>query len=454
MSKKGLLQERGAKLFADGKPITINHLISDDGGQGDVYHVTYCEKDYALKWYCKHPDDVVGGQQYKVINDIYGKERNPDDKTFYWPLYIVYEGKNAVNGNEFGYLMELLPNGYYEMNDFIRMDGDKKAVRFNSYNSMFVAGMKIAAAMQKLHLRGYSYKDLNVKNFMIRPEDGDVIVVDNDNVTIDGKECTVKGTPGYMAPEIPRSKYKKNPTRMTDYYSLAVVLYRLFFIDHPMEGSAWGKYPLITEEVETKMYAITPVFHYHPTDESNRPNEVYAPNAYKALRWKQMPQEIRNRFVTVFTEGIDNPSKRPPENVWINTIASARDKLILIQGGKEQIVHFNVPQSIPGGCLGMKTPNGQIALYPRKAIYEVSVTGSVKKFMEMAAGVKYDPKTRTMYLFNMTDRKWKYKAANSNQVTEVGKNQMCPIHPGDKIEFEKVGNVGIVGEIFQPGRSN
>ena len=455
MSKKGPLQERGAHLFAEGKPVTINHLISGEGGQGDVYHVTFNGKDYALKWYCKHPDDVVGGQQHDVIKKIYGESKKPGNE-FIWPFYIVYEGQNEERGKQFGYLMELLSDSYYEMNDFLRMDGDKKAVRFKSYNAMFVAGMKIASAMQKLHLRGFSYKDLNAKNFMIRPDDGDVLVVDNDNVTIDGNESSVKGTPGYMAPEIPRSKYKISPTTRTDYYSLAVVLYRLFFIDHPMEGIAWSKYPLITEEVETKMYALTPVFHYHPNDESNRPSEVYAPNAYmvpgKPNRWKQMPQELKELFVTVFTEGIDTPAKRPPENAWISKIASARDKIVMIKGGNEQIVHFNVMQSIPGGCLGLKTAYSQIALYPKKAVYEVSITGNVKKFTEIAAGVIYDPKTRMMYLYNMTDRIWKYSAPSSDRIVEIGKGKQCPLVPGAKIEFEKVGNAGIVGVVFQPGK--
>ena len=72
--------------------------------------------------------------------------------------------------------------------------------------------------------------------------------------------------------------------------------------------------------------------------------------------------------------------------------------------------------------------------------------------MELAAGVVYDPKTRTMYLYNMTERVWKYSSPNSNQVVEVGKGKQCPLVPGARIEFERVGNVGIIGVIFQPGK--
>lgn len=220
--KKGELIAHGtAVVTSSNARVKINHLISDSGGQGDVYHVTFRDHDYALKWYCKHPEDVIGGVQYQTISKICGEDKKPSSK-FIWPLILVTETEPS-DGKKFGYLMELLPKGYFEMEAFLRMDNDARAVRFKNYNAMLVAGMNIAAAMQKIHLKGWSYKDLNPKNFAIHPETGDILVVDNDNVSVDGDLCSVKGTKGYMAPEIPESNYQKNPTRETDYYSLAMI---------------------------------------------------------------------------------------------------------------------------------------------------------------------------------------------------------------------------------------
>lgn len=225
--KKGELIEKGVKVVTSGNvPVKLNYLISDEGGQGDVYHVSFRGQDYAMKWYCKNADDVIGGLQYDTISKMCGEDKRPSEK-FVWPLFLVTE-ENPCKGKRFGYLMELLPKNYYEMNDYLRMDGDTSAVRFKSYNAMMVAGMNIAYGMQKLHLKGFSYKDLNPKNFALNPESGDALIIDNDNVSVDGGLCTVKGMKGYMAPEIPRSKYKKSPTIETDYYSLATILYRLF----------------------------------------------------------------------------------------------------------------------------------------------------------------------------------------------------------------------------------
>lgn len=274
--KKGELIEKGVKVVTSGNaPVKINYLISDAGGQGDVYHVSFRGNDYAMKWYCKNAEDVIGGLQYDTISKMCGEDKRPSEK-FVWPLFLVTE-ENPCKGKQFGYLMELLPKNYYEMNDFLRMDGDVSAVRFKSYNAMLVAGMNIAYGMQKLHLKGFSYKDLNPKNFALNPETGDALIIDNDNVSVDGGLCTVKGMKGYMAPEIPRSKYKKSPTRETDYYSLATILYRLFFVDHPMDGKLWEKAALCTDEVEEFLYSIKPVFHFDPKNESNRPTDVYAP---------------------------------------------------------------------------------------------------------------------------------------------------------------------------------
>jgi len=443
---KGELIEKGIKIIGENNtPVTINYLISDKGGQGDVYHVTYKGNDYALKWYCKHPDDVIGGAQHATIKKIYGETKKPSNR-FVWPLFMVTE-ENPAKGKRFGYLMSLLPDGYYEMEDFLRMDGDKKAVRFNSYNSMLVAGMNITRGMQELHYKGWSYKDLNPKNFAINPNDGDVLIVDNDNVSVDGAPCSVKGTKGYMAPEIPRSNYEVSPTRETDYYSLAVVLYKLFFIDHPMDGKVWEKYPLCTDKVEDYLYAIKPVFHFDPNNDSNRPTDVYAPNA--TVRWKVMPQDLRKTFVTALTEGIENPGRRPPEIEWISVISKTRDKLIRLNPEREQFVNFSDTRTVPARCLGMKIGSNLIAMYPYKAVYEVSVDGNIKEFSTVYAGIVYDKKIDSLAIRNLSTKIWRCYSPVTKQITDIGKGQEFPIQPGVMIEFNRE-NPRIVGEIFDP----
>lgn len=443
---RGKLIERGVKIYGENNtPVTLNRVISTSGGQGDVYHATYKGNDYALKWYV-NDDDVIGGPQYDTIYKIEGEKNKPSDR-FIWPYFIVSE-QGRVKGKEFGYLMPLLPEGYYEMQDFLRMDGDKKAVRFSSYNAMLTAGMNIARGMQELHLKGWSYKDLNPKNFAINPKTGDVLIVDNDNVSVDGAPCTVKGTKGYMAPEIPRSNYKLNPSTDTDYYSLAVVLYRLFFLDHPMDGKAWEKYPLCTDKAEDLLYAGKPVFHFDPNDTSNRPTDVYAPNA--EMRWNAFPEELRDTFITAFTEGISNPSKRPTEYGWIRAIAKARDKLVKVKktdgNTRDLFVDFSDAETAPRGCLELKINSESIAIYPHKAIYEISIDKNDSGYMNMVAGIVYDPKIGKLAIRNMSPKVWVGYSPSTGQKTNIAKGQEHPIEPGTQILFQRE-NPKIVGVV-------
>ena len=67
------------------------------------------------------------------------------------------------------------------------------------------------------------------------PDTGDVLICDNDNVSANGIDnSSVYGTPRFMAPEIVMGQAK--PSRNTDLYSLAVLLFYMFMMGHPLEG--------------------------------------------------------------------------------------------------------------------------------------------------------------------------------------------------------------------------
>ena len=82
---------------------------------------------------------------------------------------------------------------------------------------------------------GAKYQDISFGNLFFNPDNGDVLICDNDNVSFDNsKPGGVLGTPGFMAPEIVRGE--KRPSKDTDRYSLSVLLFYLFMVNHPLEG--------------------------------------------------------------------------------------------------------------------------------------------------------------------------------------------------------------------------
>ena len=225
------------------------------GGQGTVYKVIYNGKEYALKWY--HPGVFKGKEKdfYSNLENNIAKGAPTD--AFLWPL-----GVTEV------LIMDIRPAGYEELTNFFVGSKKKQQVRFKSFAAISTAAINIIQAFRELHNRGYSYQDINNGNFFINPANGSVLICDNDNVSPYGTNLGIMGKQRWMAPEI--VTLKGDPDKQSDRFSLSVVLFRLLFINHPLEGR-YSTPPCMTKELEKKYYGTDPVFVYDPTDSKNRP---------------------------------------------------------------------------------------------------------------------------------------------------------------------------------------
>ena len=250
-----------------GGKVTIKKELGR-GGQGIVYQVDYNGKDEALKWYLKDEGDLFYRNLQRNVNST------PPSSNFLWPLRIT-ERQNE----SFGYVMHLRPKGYYELGDFFTAK-----VRFKNYDSVLHAAINICNGFLRLHLSGYSYQDLNEGNFFINPENGDLLICDNDNVAANRTESGIKGKSRYMAAEVVNGGV---PNIQSDVFSLAIVLYRLFMLDHPFEGMTTLKYVCLTDEVERNIYGEGAIFAWDREDNSNRPHPQIHYNAH--LRWGWCP---------------------------------------------------------------------------------------------------------------------------------------------------------------------
>ena len=461
-----------------GEDIKVLELISAEGGQGDVYKVSWKGGNYALKWYnrdgtyqqctkdtqkwsCpKNVDqqanlDVVGSAQYDTICNLV-RTPNPDPLSFKLPLVVVTE-KGAVSKEDekrkemlFGYMMELLPDDHFEMKDFLRSSDDPRQKTFASFHAMIWAGMNIVAAIRTLHLKGMSYKDLKPDNIAINPETGHVWMIDCDNISVDGKSCTVNGTRGYMAPEIVRSGFRLAPNIQSDQFSLAIVLFRLFYMDHPMEGKLWKKFPLITEDVEDELYCIHPIYNMNPQDKRNRPDKTYAPNVER--RMAILPDVLREGFERTFINGIYNIHGRTPENSWLHILAKARDQLVFLDPAckDDRVVRFNVKEKIPAGCLRMTIGKGghELALYPMQSIFKDIISGDVGEYNIRIgrAGISKG----TIIIQNLSGHPWEVYDPVAKKIGTVADNRWFRVLPGTQIQFDAVRKV--IGKVDDPCR--
>ena len=283
------------------------------GGQGTVYKVSYNGKEYALKWY--HVGVFKGKEKDFYANLENNIAKGAPTDAFLWPLGIT-----EVQNGSFGYIMDIRPSGYEELTNFFVGSKKKQQVRFKSFAAISTAAINIIQAFRELHNRGYSYQDINNGNFFIDPANGGVLICDNDNVSPYGTNLGIMGKQRWMAPEIVTMQC--DPDKQSDRFSLAVVLFRLLFINHPLEGR-YSTPPCMTKELERKYYGSEPVFVYDPVDTKNRP--VPGTDHNLKIFWNVYPQYIKNLFVRAFSQDVMHKRKaRVLEKEWLDAFFRLR----------------------------------------------------------------------------------------------------------------------------------
>lgn len=130
------------------------------------------------------------------------------DNSFLWPLDLVIQKENM-----FGYIMDIRIPEYKNIVDMLKRKAEP------SFYVLCRLAFNLTKGYQKLHSIGYCYRDINFGNAFFNPDTGNVLICDNDNVSVNGMDnSNVYGTPRFMAPEIVIGKAK--PSRNTDLFSL------------------------------------------------------------------------------------------------------------------------------------------------------------------------------------------------------------------------------------------
>ncbi len=279
------------------------------GGQGEVYRVNLKGNALALKWY--HP---------QAINKVYQKnlERligiGPPNDNFLWPLKLICD--SDLEG--FGYVMLLRDNAYRGIVDLMKRRIEP------SFRTLTRAGFNLAHSFLQLHSKGMCYSDISFGNLFLHPESGDVLICDNDNCIFDGEKASIKGTPRFMAPEVVKGQ---NPNTQADLFSLAVLLFYMFFLHHPLEGKKEAAIKCFDLPAMKKLYGFEPIFIFDPEDDSNRPLPGLHDNAL--IYWPLYPRFFRDLFTRAFTVGIEDPiNGRVRETEWRAAMFKLHDSII------------------------------------------------------------------------------------------------------------------------------
>ena len=404
-----------------------------EGGQGTVYKVDYSGKQMALKWYfkskLKRPDSFYENIKSNI-------ERGKPTNAFLWPEDITV----WVDGT-FGYVMPLRPGEYGDFAKYLLAKAKFKSVR-----AMVNAALNIVEGFAALHRNGYNYQDLNDGNFFVNFETGDVLICDNDNVMGHGYSSGIAGKCRYMAPEVVLGKM---PDKQTDRYSLAVVLFLLLFVNHPLEGKATNP-PCMTEELEKKYYGIDPVFMFDQANTSNRPIQGLHRNAI--VKWPVFPEYIREAFTGAFSnEQLHAKKPRFMESEWLKTFIRLRSEIIPCSCGNEIFADPTKPVVCSNCKKQFKIPaylkfkKLNVPLLPNVKLYACHTIDGSEDFKTCTAEVivsKNNP--GSMGIRNLSDVTW-YVTGPDGKAVPKGKDEVVKVASGLQINFGKNLVADIVG---------
>ena len=365
----------------------------------------------ALKWY--FPQTALP-QQLEILKRLV--EMGAPDKAFLWPEDLIF----APDGKTFGYIMPLRQKNYKGLVDLL-----KCRVEMSLYTRCRIA-YNLAGAYEKLHASGNCYRDINYNNLFFDPDTGDVLICDNDNVAPENMPGLVKGTYGFMAPEIIRGEAK--PSRHTDQFSLAVLLFHLFCIAHPLLGKRESNIKCWDIHAQNMLYGTHPVFIYDPADDSNRPDPAVHGNAI--AYWNVYPQELKDLFTESFTTGLE-PNRRVTEKRWMDLAANMMSGIRPCPKCGAEVFYDTAKAEKGHCCWNCKAPvtmagvlqigRRRLLIQPDARLYRHQISGDYDMHTVVGTVVRNPKNPALLGLRNDSQENWTYLKTDGTQL---------PIAPG------------------------
>lgn len=304
--------------------------LENRGGVGRIYLCVGQDADgnlrrYALKEYPVPATEEMRRQQKciranltSLILDPVSDENGRPLETMVAPIEIIDFPRTGT----FGYVMEYVDLENYRtvsqmLGDYPEADVLCRIAKRFTHFFACLAGHA-----------GKSYKDINEGNIYINLTDGDIRIIDNDNVGASDSR-TITGTLFYMAPEVQSGR--ADPDRVTDRFSMAAFLLRLFTGAYPYEGRRALQYAqehgLSIFDAAPVIFGTEAMFIFDPDcDDNTIRGFVPGPDASEeTLRraeawqaqctlWDSLPDSLRHAFTHSLRNG--DPARRLTAQQW------------------------------------------------------------------------------------------------------------------------------------------
>jgi hypothetical protein len=439
--------QAGQELVVDGARARCRVVkLLGGGSQGEVYEADLNGSPVALKWY--FPSWATVGQR-RALRELVA--RRAPSAAFLWPLAVV----TLPGLDTYGYVMPLLEDRFHPMSELMRREVEA------DFRSLTTTGFHLAHNVLALHAQGLCYRDISFGNVALDPGTGDVMIADNDNVAVDGAGLGgVLGTPRFMAPEVVRGEAM--PGTHTDLWSLAVLLFYLFVMHHPLEGERERVDEPLDLSAMASLYGENAVFIFDPDDETNRPLPAAHENAL--VFWPLYPDFLRRLFTRAFTTGLRDPvGGRVREGEWRQAMIALRDLIVSCSHcGAQNFAdpgggpHFSMPaapQPATTHCWSCRQPiavplhitvgRSVVMLNNDTRMHAHHTDPARRYFTTVVAEVCAHPNDpNVLGLRNLSGDTWRCVIKGSS-AHEVGPGHAIRLAPGSTIDFgETRGRVG------------
>ena len=433
---EGMLKPGQVLIARNMQSAAVIEDMLGEGGQAEVYRARIGGGDYALKWY--RPEYLAGDRRLWERLKVAINSGSPTEQ-FLWPFDLVSHPRSDAYG---GYLMPIKTPNFISMSDLLRRQTEP------SFRALSTVGFRLAHSFLKLHAAGLCYRDINFGNVFFNPEDGDIRIADNDNVDVNLTPGNIKGTASFMAPEVANDVV--GPNAASDRFSLAVLLFFIFMVGHPLKGKRELTLPYNPSDPDQshRLCALEPIFIFDPDNDSNRPQPGVHDNPLSF--WPIYPGSLRKLFTRAFTVGLHDPDARVMENEWRKEMSAMRDSIFYCPYcGAENFFDLELVRQrrTLDPCWGCRSPLGNpprmrvgaghgsqlVVLSSGAQLFAHHLEGDTYNFGTPLAEVVPHP----LGLKNLSRSQWTCRSQNGSMI-EVKANEVLPLPADCRIHFGKM----------------
>lgn len=396
------------------------------GGQGQVFEVAFVGERMAMKWYYPSCLQRDPGLRERLRTAIRTASPNA---SFLWPIVLLEptpecQAELRIPAGSFGYLMKLRPP---EFVGAVEHCAGRLSI---SLRQVLRACFLLAEGFHALHSKGLCYKDISLGNLFLDPASGRILICDNDNVDINGTALGgVKGTPGFMAPEVLLGR--SAPGTQSDLFSLAALLFRMLTRHDPYRGRLELQIRCLDEPARLRLYGADPVFIFSEEDGRNRPDPIEHPAPL--LTWPIYPPELQRLFQRSLGVGATQTAQRAYTGEWMRALARTLDQRRFCPHCQQEV--FPEPGE-PGRCWAcggtfpagprLLAPAAVVAAAPENELHRHHFDPLAAERIDAPLGriVTHPGDARLHGLENLTPQPW-YLELSSGETLELPPGKRC-----------------------------